>query len=66
MQFTLSTDVAIGITLIGFGVYTFAKGASQHLFQDNYIKSTKHIEKLLETANQTTELLAKGTEEKSK
>jgi hypothetical protein len=64
MQFTLSADVAIGITLISFGVYTFAKGASQHLFQDNYTKSTKHIEKLLETANQTSELLIKTVDEK--
>jgi hypothetical protein len=63
MHLTLSADIAIGITLIGFGVYTFAKGASQHLFQDNYIKSTKHIEKLLETANQTSELLIKGTDD---
>lgn len=50
MQISLSSDIIIGITLISFGVYTFSKGASQHLSHDNYIKSSKNIEKLLHTA----------------
>lgn len=44
-----SSEIIIGITLIGFGVYTFAKGASNHLANDNYIKSKNQINKLVDT-----------------
>lgn len=53
MELSFSSDIIIGITLIGFGVYTFAKGASQHLSDDKYLKSTEYIEKLLNTASKS-------------
>lgn len=44
-----SSEVIIGIALISFGVFTFAKGTSNHMANDNLIKSKNQINKLVDT-----------------
>ena len=46
----MKSDIIIGITLTVFGIYTFSRGASQHLFEDNVTRSTDNITKLLKIA----------------
>lgn len=49
LNIPFSSEIIIGITLIGFGVYTFAKGASNQMANDNYIKSKNQINKFTDT-----------------
>ena len=43
MPISMNVDIIIGITLISFGVYTFAKGTSQKISEDIYLKSWNKI-----------------------
>lgn len=45
----LSSDILVGVLLITTGVFTFARGTSQHLADNDFKKSKDHIEKLLNT-----------------
>lgn len=47
--FKINPEIAIGIFLITTGVFTFAKGTSQHLADYDFKKSKEHIEKILNT-----------------
>ena len=49
VNFPFSPEVVIGIALITFGVFTFAKGTSNHMANDNFIKSKNQINKLVDT-----------------
>jgi hypothetical protein len=51
ITFKLSSDVIVGVLLITTGVFTFAKGTSQHLADENFKKSKEHIEKILKTVS---------------
>jgi hypothetical protein len=51
ITFKLSSDVIVGVLLITTGVFTFARGTSQHLADDNFKKSKEHIEKILKTVS---------------
>ena len=44
-----SSEVIIGVALISFGVFTFAKGTSNHMANENFIKSKNQINKLVDT-----------------
>ena len=50
MPISMNTDIFIGITLITFGVFTFAKGTSQNMSDDIYYKSAKNVSNLVHTA----------------
>ena len=53
----LSSDILVGVLLITTGVFTFARGTSQHLADNDFKKSKDHIEKLLNniTIHQTSQ-----------
>ena len=62
LNIPFSSEIVIGVTLISFGVYTFAKGASNHMANDNYIKSKNqinHINKLADTALDNKSVISK-------
>ena len=46
----LSSDILVGVFLIATGVFTFARGTSQHLAENDFKKSKNHIEKVLSAA----------------
>jgi len=50
MPINMNTEIIMGVALIAFGVFSFAKGTSQHIAQDNYIKSAQQVSKLVNTA----------------
>jgi len=50
MPLHMNTEIIMGVALIAFGVFSFSKGTSQHIAQDNYIKSAQQISKLVNTA----------------
>ena len=50
MPISMNVDIIIGITLISFGVYTFAKGTSQKISEDIYLKSAHNVSNLVHTA----------------
>lgn len=62
LNIPFSSEIIIGVTLIGFGVYTFAKGASNHMANDNYIKcknQINHINKLADTIIESKSVIPK-------
>lgn len=50
MPLNINSEVIMGVILVGFGVLTFAKGTSQHIAQNNYIRSAQEVSKLVDTA----------------
>ena len=50
-QFHVNSETVIGITLIAFGAFTFAKGASQYIARDTCIKSVQQVSNLANTVN---------------
>lgn len=50
-NFNINMESMIGIALIAIGTFTFAKGASQFITQDNCIKSVKQVSNLVNTVN---------------
>jgi hypothetical protein len=54
-SFKLNSEIIIGITLLAFGAFTFAKGASEHISNDTCIKTVQQVSNLantVSTANQ--------------
>ena len=50
MPLNMNSEIIMGITLIAFGVFSFAKGTSQHIAKDTYLKSAQHVSNLVDTA----------------
>jgi hypothetical protein len=50
MPISLNGEIIIGLTLIAVGVISFAKGTSNKLSNDNYIKSAHNVSNLVNTA----------------
>ena len=50
MPIHMNTEIIMGITLIAFGVFSFAKGASDHISKDNLIKSAHNVSNLVKAA----------------
>jgi hypothetical protein len=50
MPISLNGEIIIGLTLIAVGVFSFAKGASSKIANDNYIKSAHNVSNLVNTA----------------
>lgn len=50
MPLNINTEVIMGVALIAFGVFAFAKGTSQHLAQDHYLKSAQNVSTLVNCA----------------
>ena len=42
----INTETLMGITLLAFGAFTFAKGLSQQMSKDNYVRSLEQISNL--------------------
>ena len=50
MTLSLNLEIVGGLTLITIGTYIIAKGASQKLSKDNYLKSAHSVSDLVDTA----------------
>lgn len=50
MPLSLNGEIIIGLTLITIGVISFAKGTSNKLSNDSYIKSAHNVSNLVNTA----------------
>jgi hypothetical protein len=51
----INTETIMGITLLAFGAFTFAKGISQQISRDNYVKSLEQISNLSNMINKESE-----------
>jgi hypothetical protein len=45
----VNSETLMGVALIAFGAFTFAKGISQHITNENYVKSVQNISNLATT-----------------
>ena len=52
MPVNMNTEIVMGVALIAFGVFSFAKGTSQHLAKDHYIKSAQEVSTLVNCATE--------------
>lgn len=52
MPINMNTEIIMGVALIAFGVFSFAKGTSQHLAKDHYIKSAQEVSTLVNCATE--------------
>lgn len=50
MPIQLNGEIIMGVTLIAIGVISFARGSSNKLSNDNYIKSAHNVSNLVNTA----------------
>lgn len=50
MPINFNSEVIVGITLITIGVLTFAKGSSNKIAIENYLKSAQTVSNLVNTA----------------
>ena len=41
INLNINSETIIGVTLIAFGAFTFAKGVSQNIINENYVKSVE-------------------------
>ena len=49
INLNINSETIIGVTLIAFGAFTFAKGVSQNIINENYVKSVEQISNLANT-----------------
>ena len=59
----LSSDILVGVLLITTGVFTFARGTSQHLADDNFKRSREHIEKIVSTVKSSNIVINENNQE---
>ena len=62
MEFKLNSEIVIGVTLVAFGVFSFAKGTSKH-FAKNHYKEALNLVNTSSGENTDSEKISNVVEE---